>query len=220
MQDKALHQDLRRIITLYLTWLGFIGIWLMIFLVDKFPVRLSFVSQENLFYCVLEIKLFFILFIWPLFIPGILRSNYPETSKGKVHILLLQIVALLIFAFPLAMVCVNLSNTSVELFLKGIFVCLVMAIFVASVFNLASIYRFQITSWYYLFILCISCAPFLYYIGLEYFRSEWEGFLLASPFFVMLRLEGIEWIPPIAIFAIISCAFLLGAELSRKRVSI
>ncbi|MBI2900741.1 MAG: hypothetical protein HYY17_11205 [Planctomycetes bacterium] len=77
--------NLQRTIVVYLAWLGFIGTGLVLVLSDIAPVLSAYVRPENLYNFLLYSELFFVLALWPLFIPRILsedREAPPVTAES------------------------------------------------------------------------------------------------------------------------------------------
>ena len=97
---------LQKAILLYLTWLGVIGGALIVMLGDLLPLSLSFVRADSLFTCFLQSQIFFVVFLWPLFLPVLIRGG--ESGTG----LLVQVVVLMVFALPLSLLCANISDVS------------------------------------------------------------------------------------------------------------
>ena len=71
---------LQKAILLYLTWLGVIGGALIVMLGDLLPLSLSFVRADSLFTCFLQSQIFFVVFLWPLFLPVLIRGG--ESGTG------------------------------------------------------------------------------------------------------------------------------------------
>ncbi len=187
--------NLQRAIVVYLTWLGFIGGALALILSDFAPIISSYVRPENLFHFLLYSELFFILVLWPLFIPKVLqeeRENPPASARsGEVHILLLQVVFLFVLVLPLAFLCQNISNLGLWTFFKGQLQAAVLASFVAALFALATDRKWRVTPAYYLG-LFVSAAglPFLYYLVLEFAGASLGFLAVLSPFWAASRVEA------------------------------
>src|SRR5262245_17510808 len=100
MTLPPLHQSA----ALYLSWIGGLCAGIVIFLSDLLPVPLPFATPANFFGAIVELELFFVLLIWPLFVPSLLR-----TGCGA-PMLLLYVGVLLLFSLPLAMIGANVSS--------------------------------------------------------------------------------------------------------------
>jgi hypothetical protein len=89
---------------LYIAWIGGLCGAIVLMLADVLPIRLSFATPENFFSCMVELEIFFILLLWPLFVPSILREGVPPPA------LLAYVGLLLLFALPLLMIAANVAS--------------------------------------------------------------------------------------------------------------
>jgi hypothetical protein len=182
-------EQIQKTVLLYLYWLGFLGAVLVVLLADILPFRPAFVSPENLFLCLIEAELFFVLVIWPPFVTTLLRPEEPGVSRMRCSLgLLLQACLLLLLALPLALVCGGISHADAGLFLRGHLLVAVLAVFVAALFPLAHRLRRRIQVWYYLgFFLLSAALPFLYFVIRERRQTGPEFLAFFSPFWAALR---------------------------------
>src|SRR3989304_2150173 len=127
----------KKISPAYLWWFVFLAgiIWLL--LSDVLPIKFKFAQPENVYYGFVEAELFFVLLLWPLFIPKILEAESSlGITIGNVSMLLIQIVAFFVLALPLAVICFNLSELPWQALLKGQFFVFILASVVALLFNM------------------------------------------------------------------------------------
>ncbi|MHC4606590.1 MAG: hypothetical protein ACYTAF_06600 [Planctomycetota bacterium] len=181
-------EQVRKSALLYLYWMGSLGAVLVVVAADLLPFRLAFVSPENLFVCLIEAEIFFVLAVWPLFIPSILRlqENGPK-ERTHAPILFLHILLMLLFALPLALICTSVSDAGAGLFFRGHLLVAVLAFFVAALFDLAHTLRLRIAVWYYMvFFLASAALPFLYFVIREHGASGPEFLSFFSPFWAAL----------------------------------
>src|SRR5262249_30372937 len=157
---------------LYLTWLGVISSMLILSLADVLPFKVSFVRPDNLFVCMTECQVFFVLLVWPLFIPSITREEPdPDPQAGAVHLLLLQISVLLVFALPLALICSNVANVSALTFLRGQALVAALAAFVSVLYAVTMERKWRVGPWYFLGMFLASAGlPFAAYLARDFGR--------------------------------------------------
>ncbi|MDP6957246.1 MAG: hypothetical protein QF645_00390 [Planctomycetota bacterium] len=112
MSRVSLHET----IVLYLSWLAFITGAMLIALAGDFPFTSLLITPGDSFQYLLYAQLFFVLVMWPKFIPKILAedSKRPALQEGSfqtgsVSLLLIQVVVLSVFMLPVAMICLNIS---------------------------------------------------------------------------------------------------------------
>lgn len=207
--------NLQRTILVYLSWLAFVSVGLVAVLADVLPFVPAYVRPDNLFHFLVEAELFFVLVLWPLFIPKILA----EETDAKANILLLQVVVLFVFVLPLAFLCQSISNLDLWTFFKGQLQVAVLASFIAALFTFAAAKKWKIGPAYYLGFFVLSAGlPFLYYLLYEYANAS-PGFLAAfSPFWAASRLDATV-VVQCAVFGAVTVALLLGPAFLRKTQS-
>jgi hypothetical protein len=207
--------NLQRTILVYLSWLAFISVGLVTVLADVLPFVPSYVRPENLFFFLVHSELFFVLVLWPLFIPKILS----EEPDAKANILLLQVVVLFVFVLPLAFLCQSISNLDLWTFFKGQLQVAVLASFVAALFSFAHAKRWAISPAYYLGFFVLSAGlPFVSYLLFDFHGSA-AGFLAwVSPFWAASRLDT-SVIVQCCVFGAATIGLLLGPAFLRKAQS-
>lgn len=209
--------NLHRTIVVYLAWLGFIGAALGVVLSDAAPAVSAYVRPDNLFHFLLYSELFFVLVVWPLFIPKVLQEDR-EAPRSEVHVLLLQVVLLFVFVLPLAFVCQTIANLTLWTFFKGQLQVAVFASFVAALYALGTERNWRLSPYYYLgMFLSAAGLPFLYYLVLE-FTGASPGFLaIGSPFWAASRLdESPHALIQCAIFGSAAVGLLLGPSFLKR----
>lgn len=204
--------NLQRTILVYLSFLAFVGVSLVVVLADVLPFLSAYVGPESLFSFLVHSELFFVLVLWPLFIPKILA----EETDPKANILLLQVVVLFVFVLPLAFLCQSISNLDLWTFFKGQLQVAVLASFVASLFTFGAAKQWKIASSYYLgFFLLAAGLPFVYYLVYE-FTGKSPTFLAAvSPFWAASRLDATV-VVQCAVFGAATVGLLLGPAFLKK----
>lgn len=162
--DRA---PLQRTVVLYLAWLAAIGGALIVMLGDLLPIPLTFVRPETLFTCFLECQVFFVVMVWPLFLPPLIREGAAATN------LMAQIAVLLVFSLPLALLTADISDASPRTFIAGQLLIAVLAGFVAGLYTLAGSRGWRVGPWYTLGAFVVSAGlPFLGFLSHEVARSE------------------------------------------------
>lgn len=146
--------DVPRAVVMYLLWLGIISGALLVGLTDALPVSLGIVSPETAFTLLIQAELFFVLVIWPFFVPRLLLPKVTiDTSKlrgigGEAHVLMAQIGVLIVVALPVALLCSSMADSSPSALAIGHLLVAVAAAFVAALFDVASQRGWRIAPWY------------------------------------------------------------------------
>jgi hypothetical protein len=89
---------------LYLSWIGGLCGGYFVLLGGLLPFPLPFATPANFFASIVELEIFFVLLVWPLFVPSLLRAGCAPPA------LLLYVAVLLLFSLPLAMIGANVSS--------------------------------------------------------------------------------------------------------------
>jgi len=151
MKLPPLHQST----ALYLSWIGALCGGFVLLLADLLPFALPFASPATFFLCVVELELFFVLLVWPLFVPSLLRSGCPAPA------LLLYVGILLLFSLPLAMIGANVSSIDASGLVRS-------QVHVAALAALGAGVAARLPSampWYFLGVFWISAAhPFWFFL--------------------------------------------------------
>jgi hypothetical protein len=141
---------------LYIAWIGGLCGAIVLMLADVLPVRPSFATPENFFSCMVVLELFFILLLWPLFVPAILRDGVPPPA------LLAYVGLLLLFALPLLLIAANVASVGTAGLVRS-------QLLVAALAALGAGVAARLPSalpWYLLAVFWISAAhPFWAFLG-------------------------------------------------------
>jgi hypothetical protein len=89
---------------LWLAWIGGLCGAIVLLLADLLPFRLPFATPENFFACIVELEIFFVLLVWPLFVPSLLREGF------EAPLLLVHVGVLILFALPLVLIGANVAS--------------------------------------------------------------------------------------------------------------
>jgi hypothetical protein len=188
----------RNALVFYLAWLGGNAIILALSLSDGLREFVPFLIPENLFTLLGLSEVFFILFLWPLFLPGIMSGRAVVSEDqlfsgetAKVSILVLQMLMLFLLVLPLAMICFALSGVPAGTFIKTHILLFASAIYVASFFVLTMHRKRPIGSIYYsiIFAACAG-APLLYFLLREFGDMSVAALSAFSPFWVLADLDA------------------------------
>jgi len=184
-----------RAIGLYLVWLSCISGVLLLAMGDVLPLRLGFITPENAFTCLIEAELFFVLVIWPFFIPRLLvpRASgaapapagvvVPAGVSGEGHLLVLQVCVLFVVAMPIAFLCQNLGNVGAREFFTGHLLVATAASFVAALFSLGAERQARLAPWYVLgFFVASALLPFLHFLAGAFAGQSLRFLSALSPF--------------------------------------
>jgi len=100
MTVPPLHQST----ALYLSWIGGLCGGFVLLLADLLPFPLPFATPSSFFSAIVVLEIFFVLLVWPLFVPSLLRAGCAAPA------LLVYVGVLLLFSLPLAMIGANVSS--------------------------------------------------------------------------------------------------------------
>lgn len=104
---------LHRAAALYLAWIGGLCGAIVLLLAEILPFSLPFATPQNFFACIVAVELFFVLLVWPLFVPSLLR-------EGLAPPLLLAVVALMVlFALPLVLIGANIASVAAASWIRS-----------------------------------------------------------------------------------------------------
>ncbi|MBI2931970.1 MAG: hypothetical protein HYY16_09985 [Planctomycetes bacterium] len=182
-----------RAIVLYLLWLGFISAALLCATGNVLPFGLGFISPEDAFTCLIEAELFFVLVIWPFFIPGLLvrKVSIPSGVSGHAHLLVLQVCVLFVVALPVAFLCQNLADVGARVFFSGHLLVATAACFVAALFGVGAERKNRVAPWYFLgFFVASAFVPFVHYVAVEFAGQSLRFLAAVSPFWGAAELDG------------------------------
>jgi hypothetical protein len=98
---------------LYLSWIGGLCGAVILLLADVLPFAVSFATPASFLTCIVELEIAFVLLVWPLFVPGMLREGC------AVPMILLHVGVLLLFALPLVLIGANVAGAGAASVLRG-----------------------------------------------------------------------------------------------------
>jgi len=164
---------LHRSAALYLAWIGGLCGGVVLLLANLFPFPLPFATPGAFFGAVVELEIFFVLLIWPFFVPSLLREGCTAP------LLLAYVGALLLFALPLVLIAANVSSVDAP----GVFRSQVMvAALAALAAGVAARFRAALP-WYFLAVFWISAThSFWAFLGQEMGASSPGVSIYLSPF--------------------------------------
>jgi len=154
---------------LYLSWIG--GLCgAVIFLLGKIlPYPLPFATPGLFFLSLVEVEVFFVLLVWPLFVPSL------EKDGIRGFALLGSVAILILFALPLLLIGANVSGVGATDLVRSQALVLGLAALAAGV---ASRLR-PALPWYLLAVFVLSALPPLSY----YLQNQMQARApLASPY--------------------------------------
>ncbi|HLY72850.1 MAG TPA: hypothetical protein VKU80_01930 [Planctomycetota bacterium] len=95
---------LHRSAGLYLSWIGALCGTVLFLLGDVLPYPLPFAAPSSFFLGLVQVEIFFVLLIWPLFVPLLEKDGIRRLS------LLISVAILILFALPLLLIGANVSG--------------------------------------------------------------------------------------------------------------
>jgi hypothetical protein len=205
-----------RTIALFLVWLGFISSAMLAAMGDLLPFGLGSMRPESAFTCLIEAELFFVLAIWPFFIPRVVvpRVEVPPGVSGEGHLLMLQVCVMFVVAMPLAFLSQNLASIGAREFFVGHLLVATAAAFVAAVFGTGPERPSRVTPWYFLgFFVLSGLVPFAHYLSLEYSGTSLAALSAVSPFWSASELDRAAPLVASAIFGVGALAIFLGSAM-------
>lgn len=210
---------LPRALGLYLAWLSLVSGALLVALGSVLPFGIGRIDPRGAFACLIEAELFFVLVVWPFFIPRLFvpRGPVPLGPGVEGHLLVLQVGILFLVALPLAFLTRNLADLGAREFFVGHALVASVACFVAGLFTLAGIRVQRVAPWYLAGLFAASAAlPFLHFLSLEYGGPALGWLAVLSPFWGAARLEEVAPLVSSAIFALAAVALFLAAPYVRS----
>lgn len=191
--------DLRKAVPLLLAWLAVTCGALLVPLTDALPFRLGFVRPDNLFTVFVEVEVFFVVLLWPLFL-GALR---PRDSLPR-------LAALLVLGFPPLLVAANLSEAGAGSLLRGQLLVAALAASAAGLFGLLG--ERAGPGYYGVAFLLSAVAPFVAFLSREFGGPDLSGLAVLSPFWGAARPS----LAPALLFGVAALALLAGGRLLRR----
>jgi hypothetical protein len=209
--------DVPRAIVMYLLWLGLISGALIIAMADALPIKLGHIRPENAFTLLIEAELFFVVIIWPFFVPRLLKPVTIDLAKTtESHLLVLQVLVLFVVALPVALLTTSLADVGAGEFLRGHLLVVVTASFVAAMHELADRRKVAFMPWYLLGAFTVAgLAPFA-----DALRGGEPGLLSAlSPFVAAARIEGAWTFGIAAVLGTLTLATMVLSAVGRRPAS-
>jgi hypothetical protein len=151
MQLPPLHQST----ALFLSWIGGLCGGFVLLLADVLPFPLPFATPASFFGAVVELEIFFVLVVWPLFIPSLLRAGCATPM------LLFYVAILLLFSLPLALIGANVSSAEASALVRSRAHVAALAVLGAGVAARLP----SSLPWYFLAVFWVSAAhPFWFFL--------------------------------------------------------
>ena len=213
--------NLHKAIPLYLSWLGLLTGALIICLSDSLPFTFTFVEPGNLFATLVQCQVFFVVLVWPFFIPGIVGEVAGKRDgERSVHMMLLQVAVLSVFAFPLALMCANVSDTDIVSFIRGHALVLALASFVAVLFTVGVERGWRrLGPLYFMGAFGISAGiPFLAFLLGDLAQTDMSVLSTVSPFWGASEIGETSSLVQAMLYGILAVAMLLVDAWRRKGV--
>lgn len=158
---------------LHLAWIGGLGAAIILMLVDLLPYRLPFATPDKFFAAVLSLEIFFVLLVWPHFVPPLLGDGIPAAR------ILPQVGVLLLFGLPLVLIAANVSGVGAGSVLRGQALVAALAALGAGI---AARFRSALP-WYVLAVFWLSVAhPFWAFLGDQMGAASPRISVYLSPF--------------------------------------
>lgn len=172
-------------ILLPLLWLGFLCGTVVAALGEVLPWRLSFVRPGNLFVVLAEVQVFFVLFLWPLFVPSL-------AGKGEAGRMFLHAGVLVLLGIPPALVGAGISAVGPAAFLRVQFLVAASAALAGAVLLVGVRRGCPVGPWYLLGAFAAAgLAPYAAFLHYEFGpREELPWIVVLSPFWGASRPEG------------------------------
>lgn len=164
-------------ILLFLLWMGFLGGTVVLPLGEFLPGGLSLVKPENFFVALVEVQIFFVLFLWPLFVSQV-------RGAGEVRMVFLQTGILILMGLPLLLVGAWISGVGWAGFLRGQFLVASWGVLAGVVFLEGLRRGLPIGPWYLLGAFTLAgLVPYAAFLHLELgAREKLPWIVVLSPF--------------------------------------
>jgi len=140
---------LHRSASLYLSWIGGLCGTVVFLLGNVFPYPLPFATPAAFFISLVEVEIFFVLLVWPLFVPALRK----EGVRGLA--LLATVAVLVAFALPLLLIGANVSSVDAGELIRSQSLVVGLAALGAGI---ASRFR-PAMPWYLLSVFLLSTLP-------------------------------------------------------------
>jgi hypothetical protein len=171
--------DPQKISALAVAWVGFLGIVTLVTLAQTLPFRLTFVRPETFLTWFVRVELFFAVFLWPFFLPGLVHEGCGILGS------LAALGMLAVLAAPLAAAAANLSAAPAGEALSGQILVAAAAAPAAALHELSRRRGWRRAgAWYLLAALFLSAVPpFAHFLLRELAgRGDLSALAWTSPF--------------------------------------
>lgn len=179
--------EMRRAIVTYLSWMALLTLGLVLAITSSIPLKLEVLEPRNLNILLVQTEMFFLLLVWPLFIPemvGALTGHRDRCLNLMCHALILLILSL-----PLSLVTQFIAGSAVDVLLAGRAMTVAAALFVVGVFSMGPVRRESFSRNYFLALLVLTGA--LPYAAFVMDRADQAGPLTwFSPMWSAAHLNG------------------------------
>ncbi len=214
--------DVPRAVVLHVLWAACLAGALLVGAGGLLPFRLGAAGPDQALALVVHAELFFVIFVWPLFIPRILTAREGGPAAwGEGHLLGAQVLLLLVVALPVALVGQDLADAEVSALFRGQVMVLGLGFFVTALHDALGAAR--VRRGYFLgAFLASALLPFLGYLSIEFGVGSGLGFLAAvSPFWGAAQLApgaALGWAPLVqsAIFGVLALGLFAAAPFLRR----
>jgi hypothetical protein len=171
---------------LHLAWIGGLCGTIILMLADLLPYRLPFATPDKFFAAVLSLEIFFVLLVWPLFVPSLLGEGMPTPM------ILVEVAVLLLFGLPLVLIAANVTGVDAGSVLRGQALVAALAALGAGV---AARLR-PVLPWYFLAVFWLSAAhPFWAFLGDQMGAASPRMSVYLSPFWgAVADTPGPAWV--------------------------
>lgn len=132
----------------YLTWMACLTLGLILAMTGGIPLKLALLEASNLNILLVQVEIFFLLLVWPLFIPAM--AGHLERRRDRCAHLLGHALVLLLLSFPLALVTHFVARTDAPTLLAGRVLAAAAALFVVGVFGLGPAGNERLSRGYFL----------------------------------------------------------------------
>ena len=149
-------EKIRQAMVTYLVWMAFLSLGLILAMTRSIPLRLAILEPANLNILLVQTEVFFLLLVWPLFIPGMV--GHLEGRRERSLNLLCHSLILLLLSFPLALMTHLVARTDFQVLLAGRALAVAAALFVTGIFGLAAVRPERVIRWYLLGALVLTGA--------------------------------------------------------------
>lgn len=146
--------ELRRAMVAYLTWMATLTLGLILAMTRALPLKLALLEAPNLNILLVQTEIFFLLLVWPLFIPAM--AGHLTRRRDRCAQLLGHAAVLMLLSFPLALVTHFVARTDLSTMGAGRLLAAAAALFVVGVFGLGPAGNERLSRGYFLSALVLT----------------------------------------------------------------